>query len=488
MLWAGRNFTQNVAFYAPPDGSGGSFAASNRHVVDGFEKSPQGGPEAASEARLGTKRQLFDPPPGEGKQEQSPPLSKNIIKTRINVAADQRQAARIYYAKSENLDAESVKALPGRGVCLCGWTQIADMDTDLMRVRNADHWHSYVTGRQMCGLRWVCPICTAKRAEEDRRAVNDGMAAARQRGLYPVMMTLTTRHFKKEDAQTILDGILFAEQKIKDRKTWRKMHERGQIVGYARVLEWTYGKRGHHPHFHTLLLVRANSEAEAIALAERLREPYMQALHEVGRDGTSAAAWRHSFQVQGASAAENYITKWGAAEELTGAQVKTAKGEGLTIWALLRLARTAEATPRRTATEERARFGAIWWDIVRATKGKAQLYKSSGWKELVEAWRAEQPEPEPEPEPEKVKGFGVREKHGPASQRFVEARAKLLAVRQAAESIDDLSAARRAVDVAIAFGPTDYEMIDQAEEDPPDEMIELIDQSPGWGDGLSGCQ
>jgi len=201
----------------------------------------------------------------------------------------------------------------------------------------------------------------------------------------------------------------------------------------------------------------------------------MRALDEAGRDGTSPAAWKHSFQVQGASAAENYITKWGMAEELTGAQKKSAKGEGLTAWALLRLARTAEATSQRTAADERARFGAIWWEIIKATKGKAQLYKSEGWKELVEAWRAEQPEPEPEPEPEKVKGLGVREKGGLASERFVQARPKLLAVREAAESVDDLGAARRAVDVAIANGPTDYELMDGISDELPDEMVEVID-------------
>lgn len=440
------------------------------------------GQKAASVASLGIKRQLFDPPSGASEPPKDRPLSKFIYKTRINAAADQRQAARIYERYATKADLKELATLPGRGVCLCGWTQIADMDTNLMRVRKGEDWHSYVTGRQMCGLRWVCPICTAKRAEEDRQSVNDGMAAARQRGLYPVMMTLTTRHFKREDAETIITGILSAEQKIKCRKTWRKMHERGRVAGYARVLEWSYGKRGHHPHFHTILLVRADSEEEAIALIERLREPYMRALDEAGRDGTSPAAWQHSFQVQGAAQAENYITKWGAAEELTGAQKKDAKGEGLTTWALLRLARTAEATPRRTALEERARFGAVWWEIIKATKGKAQLYKSAGWKELVEMWRAEQAEPEDVPEPEKVKGLGVREKGGLPSERFVQVRSKLLAVREAAESVDDLCVARCAVDAAIADGPTDYELIDGIEEEPPDEMVFLIDNGDVGGE------
>lgn len=471
MLWATDRGSRNRVARAPLDASSGAGGATNRNA----QKAPGEARRAGGEAPLGTKRQYIDPPPAGDEAPKRGASPKKLMKTRVNVAADQRQAARIYDTYATKADVNEVGSLPGRGVCLCGWTQIADMDTDLMRVRRDEHWHSYVTGRQMCGLRWVCPICTAKRAEEDRRFVNDGMAAARERGLIPVMVTLTTRHLKREKAKGVLAGVISAEQKIKGRKTWSKMKKRGRIVGYARVLEWTYGKRGHHPHFHMILLVRADSEDEAIALVERLRDPYMKALDEAGRDGTSPAAHRHSFQVQGAAQAENYITKWGMAEELTGAQKKDAKEEGLTTWALLRLARTAEATPKRTAAEERARFGAIWWEIINATKGKAQLYKSEGWTKLVEAWREEQLEPEPEPEPELVLGFGVREKRGHASEHFLRARPKLLAVREAAESSDDLDTARRAVEVAISKGPTDYDLIDGIQEEPPDEVVVLVE-------------
>lgn len=463
MLWAADPRSRNRVVRAPLDGSNGAGGVPNQACG--------GGRKAGGEAPLGIKREYIDPPP--------PTKSQIINKTRVNVAADQRQAARIYHEYADKSDVEDAGNLPGRGVCLCGWTQIKDMDTDLMRVRRDENWHAYVTGRQMCGLRWVCPICTAKRAEEDRRTVNDGLAAARSSGLYPVMITLTTRHFKRESAEEVLAGVLYAEQVIKRRKTWRKMNERGRIAGYARVLEWTYGKRGHHPHFHTILLVRAESEEDAVELIERLRDPYMRALEEAGRDGTSTAAHKRSFQVQGAAAAEGYITKWGAAEELTGAQKKTAKGEGLTIWSLLRLARTAEATPRRTEAEERGRFGAIWFEIIKATKNKSQLYKSKGWTELVEAWRAEQPEPEPEPEPEKVLGLGIREKCQEGSFRFLQARPKMLSVRTAAESQDSLELARSAVLGAIRDGPTDYEIMDGAPNEPPDEMAEVIDRDDG---------
>lgn len=397
---------------------------------------------------------------------------------RRDLIADQRRAASIYWYHANALtkaweagqvDEEAINRLPGRGVTMCGWTQILNTDTDLMRQPGPDGHRAYLTGLQMCGLRWVCPICTARRAMQDRQTVNDGLAAARSRGLYPVMVTLTTRHHVGEAAEDVLRGIMQAEQKLKRLKVWNRL--KGVSVGYVRVLEWTYGEHGHHPHFHTIILVRADSEGDAIAQAETLRGAYMRQLEEAGRDGKSPAAWEHSFHVQGASAAEGYITKWGAAEELTGSLAKDGGRDSLTPWQLLRLSRTAPAGGGRTADQEQARYAAIWWQIITATKGKAQLYKSEGWKNLVAQWRAEQPEPEPAPEPELVRALGQRQRHEIGSSEWMEARDRTIVLREAAE-ISDLAAARRAVSIALASGTTDADIISAMRDHDPGQLVE----------------
>ena len=381
------------------------------------------------------------------------------LRGRRDLVADQMRAASIYwhYAKEAPKGAQ----LPGRGVTFCGWTQIADHSTDLMRVQDETGFRAYFTGVQTCGLRWVCPCCTASAAQIDRKRVNDGLAAARQRGLWPVMITLTTRHHRKELPEVVLAGIQRAEQRLKTVKAWRRFSAR--IAGYARVLEWTYGKHGHHPHFHMIALVEADSEEEAIQAAAELQPAYMRQLDAAGRDGHSEAAWTHSFQVQGAAAAGAYVAKWGSAEELTGALAKSGAGEGLTPWQLLRLARTAPDE------SDRQRLASIWWQIVGATKGKAQLYISEGWKELVEAYREDE-EGEGQPEPEKVMGFGIREKGGSPTMPWLNALPKRLAVREAAEAHPDLGLAAMAAVAAIREGPTDHELIDGDDDD-----IELIE-------------
>lgn len=437
---------------------------------------PQGAGGAAAAAPLGKRGNSFTLAEGAGDKTSQ---SKRRQRGRRDLIADQRRAASIYWYHANALtkaweageaDEEAVNRLPGRGVTMCGWTQIMDTDTDLMRQPGPDGYRAYITGLQMCGLRWVCPICTARKAMEDRHFVNDGLAAARARGLFPVMVTLTTRHHAREAAEDLLRGIMHAEQRLKRLKVWIRL--KTLAVGYVRVLEWTHGSHGHHPHFHTILLIRAESEDDAIAKAETLRGAYMRQLEKAGRDGKSPAAWEHSFHVQGAAAAEGYITKWGAAEELTGSLAKDGGNDSLTPWQLLRLARTATARDGRTRDQERARYASIWWQIICATKGKAQLYKSEGWKNLVEEWRAEQPEPELAPKPELVRGLGQRQRGEIGSPDWMVARERTIALREAAE-IPDLAAALAAVWITLDSGMSDADIIGaMRDDDDPGPLVE----------------
>lgn len=382
--------------------------------------------------------------------------------------ADQRAASAIYFREYNKLaesgaDYETLKSLPAGGVGGCGMSQIADMETLLQRREISEGvFKAFITGVRVCGLRWVCPHCALKHAEEDRKTVNAGIATGRSRGLIPVMLTLTTRHSRTDDPESVLSGIARAEQRLKRLKVWGRL----PVKGYARVLEWTYGKNGHHPHFHTILLMKAKTEAEAVEMVEGLQPAYMSQLEKAGRDGVSKAAWKHSFQVQGAAAAASYITKWGMAEELTGAQHKASE-HGFTQWELLRLARTAKPTKDRTSTQVRAFMAARWWEIMCAVKGRSQLYMSEGFKALAAEYLDANPEPEA-PEPQTVLTFGTKERRGEETLLWSLAVASLLSVKEAAENIPDLDEARSWIQQALyrrAFR-TDEDLLGDAEEDP----------------------
>ena len=463
MLWQGRLTPQSVVLLAPFDEGSRGISSSNRKP----QEARQGRAGGRAAGALGKRGNSLTPPlrdevqTAESKAKKTEENKGKRIKGRRDLVADQMRAASIYWHHANQ--AEAGVKLPGRGVTMCGWTQIVDQPTDLWRqLQEETGYRSYFTGIQTCGLRWVCPCCTARAAQIDRKYVNDGLAAARDAGLWPVMITLTTRHSRGEAAVDVLAGIIRAEQRLKTVKAWRRFS--GRIAGYARVLEWTHGRSGHHPHFHKIALVRADSEEEAIQAAEELHPAYMRQLEAAGRDGTSDAAWRHSFQVQGAAAAGSYVAKWGSAEELTGALAKSAGGEGLTPWQLLRLARTA------SSEADRQRYAAIWWEIVGATKGRAQLYKSEGWRELVEEYRQGEDE-EPQPQPELVYGFGTRERRGKPTGPWLDALPKRLAIREAAEAHQNIEMAAKSVRQAIREGPTDIDLV--SEDD-----TELIEE---WG-------
>lgn len=471
-----HNSARKPDLFRAPETGVGSACAPIPHVD---HKAPDRARQGAAPARgLGKRGNSLTPPIGTGgaspllpktkikKPEEIKSLKAKRVRGRRDLVADQMRATSIYWHYANK--APKGAKLPGKGVTFCGWTQIAEMPTELLRVQDEIGHRAYFSGIQVCGLRWVCPCCTASAAQTDRAYVNDGLAAARMLGLFPVMITLTTRHHRKERAETVLAGVLRAEQRLKTVKAWRRFSDR--ITGYARVLEWTYGSNGHHPHFHTIVLVQASSEAEAIEAARELQPAYMRQLDAAGRDGHSKAAWDHSFQVQGAAAAGSYVAKWGSAEELTGALAKSAAGEGLTPWQLLRLARTAPTDL------ERQQAASTWWDIIGATKGKAQLYKSEGWKELVEAYRDSGDAAEPAPEPERVMGFGMREKGAPPTGPWLDALPRRLAVREAAEAHPGIQQAAMAAADAIRDGPTDDELIygDGAED------VELVED---WTDG-----
>lgn len=465
-MWRCSNHIwKNQVLRAPLDMSSGGSGASNRPAAAGSKGGGQGQAGGGGAAALGKRGNSLTPPIGTGgqtadtKKEKAQQNKERRLRGRRDLVADQMRAASIYWHHANQ--APKGAKLPGRGVTFCGWTQIAEHPTELLRVQDEAGYRAYFSGVQTCGLRHVCPCCTASAAQIDRQRVNDGLAVGRQRGLWPVMITLTTRHHRKERPEDVLAGIQRAEQRLKVVKAWRRFADR--IAGYARAFEWTYGKHGHHPHYHTIALVEADSEEEAIEAAKELQPAYMRQLEAAGRDGTSPAAWRHSFQVQGAAAAGAYVAKWGSAEELTGALAKSGAGEGLTPWQLLRLARTA---PDEV---DRQRYASIWWQIVCATKGKAQLYISEGWKELVEEYRQDE-EAEGQVEPERVMGFGMREKGGSPTMPWLDALPRRLAIREAAEAHADLGLAAMAAAEAIRAGPTDDELIGGADDDT--ELIE----------------
>jgi len=85
----------------------------------------------------------------------------------------------------------------------------------------------------------------------------------------------------------------------------------------------------------------------------------------------------HGFDIQGAAQAGNYISKWGAAEELAlnGSKLARDPEKGRTIWQLLDVA--GGAADKEIRQDQAA---SLWQSYAREFKGKRQLVWSRGLK------------------------------------------------------------------------------------------------------------
>jgi len=236
-------------------------------------------------------------------------------------------------------------------------------------------------GLQTCGSVWVCPVCSERIAEARRKELNAALVWARTGGLIPLMLTLTARHGLKDDLQRLLERLKGAKRALRQSRPWRAL--KAFLRGTITATEVTHGRAGFHPHFHELLFVHAETEAEALQLVETLRAEWARCLERFELDGNG-----HAFRVQDAAQAGRYVAKfgaadqvhladcakpggsWGAAEELTLAARKT--GHGLHPFELL----------DRAAKGDR-RAQAAFVEYAAAFRGRRQLVWSPGLKGSV---------------------------------------------------------------------------------------------------------
>lgn len=364
MLWQSRFTPQDVVLRAPLDVSGGGISVPNQHP----RKCTTAGQQPASTASLGIKRQFVDiADPGE-KERKAPERQHDRQKKKNTFTpeqlaerqklerrakyADQREAARIMWQHDKD-------GRPG-GVTLCGWTKQAMADAvEVIRVTKPDAApRSFLAGTGKCKLGWVCPICTAAKAEQARTKLNAVLSKGRRVGWHMVMVTLTVRHDQDMPFHWLWPRLSAASDNLRKSYAWKQINP--LLVGSVKAVEATHGMNGWHPHFHVVLVFKAGAvadQAEAEDMAEGLRAEWMNQLALQGLTGNERA-----FQVQGAASAGNYLAKWGAAEEITLGHAKQGRKGQLSPWQLLRASREGDDDA-----------GRLWHDFVTVIKGTHQI-------------------------------------------------------------------------------------------------------------------
>lgn len=237
-----------------------------------------------------------------------------------------------------------------------------------------------------CGSVWTCPVCSNKISNGRRKELNTILEWARQWGYQPVLMTLTARHGIQDSLAGMLRLMKLAKQKFHRTREWVALS--GYLIGHVTATEVTHGANGWHVHYHMLMLVDAKTQADALSMCD-LQSVWLRVLNsksiQLGGNG-------YAFDAQGASAAGDYISKWGAAEEIALTGSKQAGGKGSTPFQLLATSATAGSG------SEADRAAQLFKEYAKEFKGKRQLVWSKGFKRVLNIIEKSDEELSDEPE------------------------------------------------------------------------------------------
>lgn len=256
----------------------------------------------------------------------------------------------------------AAKLLPGERVHHCRRTPTGSA----VSIHLTDG-RAQIIGLQTCGALWVCPICYQTIALARRDELRHLLNWTKDRGYVPLMLTLTVQHHRDMPLRWLLEGLRAAKKRFHQSRNWRAL--RAALVGHVTATETPCGKNGWHVHTHTILLVDAKDEAQALRLFNGLRTSWECALQSEGLTCND-----HGFDLRGAAYAGDYLAKWGAAEELALSGEKATKGRS--PWQLLGIAGGLIADDLFSAEEATAR----WLEYAAAFRGRRQLVWSRGLK------------------------------------------------------------------------------------------------------------
>ena len=167
-----------------------------------------------------------------------------------------------------------------------------------------------------------------------------------------------------------------ALRKLRAGAPWKRIKDRNGFDGLIRALEINHGANGWHPHTHELWCV--DESVNTNELQATVTNRWMTMLKKAGLLlGDDKAARRYAVDIKDNMSATQYLTKhgkktWGGDRELAKASTKKGKKAGRSPFQL-----AADAAGGCGKSE------ALWWEYVRATKGKSRLYWSEGLKGKV---------------------------------------------------------------------------------------------------------
>ena len=168
--------------------------------------------------------------------------------------------------------------------------------------------------RHMCGMnhckRMLCPICgpylIRRRLHQLRLLLPHLQNTA---GLRHFLVTLTLRHGPETNWASQVRTLARVMTALQAGRPWKKV-----VVGYARVLETSFGPNGHHPHHHVLLTVRPAAGWNPETFFEWIRNTSERTAAKVEMDCSFTSGWWSQVEYSNLPRVATYLgqgEKWG---------------------------------------------------------------------------------------------------------------------------------------------------------------------------------
>ena len=171
-----------------------------------------------------------------------------------------------------------------------------------------------------CGSVWVCPVCSSKITERRRVEMTEALSRT---PLVGVMVTLTFQHSREDKLADLQRDLSAAHKQMRSGNGWKYFRERWGVVGAITSTEVTYGlDAGWHLHKHSLYLVKEKIP-DIKAIRDDISKRFEAIMGNLGR----YVSPKIGVHVRATTReVPNYISKWGAAFEITKAVAKVGKG------------------------------------------------------------------------------------------------------------------------------------------------------------------
>lgn len=260
------------------------------------------------------------------------------------------------YKNSLPADAQAPVGEVAWRVAKCG--TVAHGNTEQVSVRESAGGSRHVAGIAHCN-RAVCPACApflaAKRREQLAPLVAANVGAGRH-----FHLVLTLRHRLGSKWLELASAKKAIWKRIQQRVRWRgkKGEGAGEVLGFVRADEVTYGRHGWHDHSHVLLTLRA--DVDPVEFFEWFRLAWEAGARQEGRTADLQAQDRWWSEIAPARLGDvaGYVTK--AADEARGV---VPREDGAETAAAFADAELLEHVAAAEVLGGAAKHGAAPWDI-----------------------------------------------------------------------------------------------------------------------------